>query len=333
MGIFVLSSVLVIAGIIFFQLQSSHLLDDKIKYHAYLINAQGISTETLVNVSGIEIGQVQTITITDDNKIHIQFYVFKTFQRLLRSDSQGSLSKLSVIGNTSIIFTAGSPNLPVLKANSTISIEEPVTADELIAKLTPVITSLNDIVEKVADVIAVVDPKLLEKSTQDLSSIMSHLEVISRHIAEGKGAVGKIIYDEQIEQDITSSVKDIASSAKGANKLISKGKDVITDTQATIVHVNSVLQESEVQIKAISKIIEPTTTLLNNSNKLVTTLQPSAELINNEAQSLPDLVNKMNSLLDTTNRTLQNAQTVWPLSSVIPETNQETIIKGQPIDE
>ena len=72
-GIFVLSAVLVIVGLVLLQIQSSHLLDKRVNYHAFLTNAQGVSTKTLIHVSGIEVGQVKSIEITDDNKVHVQF--------------------------------------------------------------------------------------------------------------------------------------------------------------------------------------------------------------------------------------------------------------------
>ena len=103
-GIFVLAAVIIIAGLILIQSHSSHLFDKRVDYSVYLNNAQGVSTETLIHISGIEVGRVSTIDITSENKIHVKFFVYETFQRLIRSDTTAEMNKLSLIGNAVIIL-------------------------------------------------------------------------------------------------------------------------------------------------------------------------------------------------------------------------------------
>lgn len=332
-GIFVLSAILIVVGLVVLQLQSSHLLDDRIYYHAYLNNAQGVSTETVINISGIEVGQVKSIDITDDNRIHVYFFIYDSFQRLLRTDSTGALNKLSVIGNAAIIISAGSHHLPILPPESTIPVEEPVTVEEMMAKLTPVIISLNDIVENVSALIAAVDPDQVQLMTGDLAQVMNNLEQITQHVAQGKGMIGKVLYDEILEQTLSSTISGMEHLVKDASGAIRETKKVIKGTQSSLLLVDDVLRETEVQIQSISLVIDPAVSLLKNSDELVSDFKPTSKVISNEAKALPEMVNKMQLLLDSTNRTLQNAQQVWPLSSVIPETNKTTQIKGQPLDD
>ncbi len=325
-GVFVLSAILVIVGLILLQIQSSHLLDDRIIYHAYLANAQGVSTETLINVSGIEVGQVKAIDITSDNKIHVTFFVYDSFQRLLRTDSTGELNKLSVIGNAFIIIKAGSHQLPILPANSTIPIEEPVSVDDLMAELTPAITSLKEIVENVSSLVAVIEPDKLKTFSQDLSVFMANLVKVSEQLTSGKGAAGKVLFDEGLEQDITFTI--------GQFKTIVKDIDlVVKDSAKAMIKVDDILSETQSRVKEVKLLIQPATELAQKSNDIALDVAATTRIVDKEVKQLPDMVNKMQNLLDSTNRTLQNAQQVWPLSTIIPAENRDTLIKDQPLDD
>lgn len=339
-GIFVLSAVLIIVGLVLIQIQSSHLLDDRIDYDAYLTNAQGVSTDTLINISGIEVGQVTTIDITPNNRIHVKFFVYESFQRLLRTDSTGELNKLSVIGNAAIIIKAGSHQLPILESGSTIQIEEPVSIDELMAKLTPVITSLGEIVENASTLIAAIEPDKLQLMAGDLSALVSNLLKISEQVASGNGLAGKLIYDEQLVKDVTKPLKkineivnDISPIVKGVNPIVRDTGQIVAQIKKNMKRVESILKETELRMKEVSAVIEPATNLANTSNEIAADLKSTTQLVGDEVKQLPDMVNKMQNLLDTTNRTIKNAQEVWPLSTMIPPGNKDTVIKAQPLDD
>lgn len=329
-GLFILSALLIIVGVVLIQLQSSHLLDDRIFYSAYLRNAQGVSTKTLVNISGIEVGRVSSIDITPDNKIHVQFFVYDRFQRLLRSDSTGELSKLSVIGNTAIIIKAGSHQLPILPAETILPIEEPVSIEELIAQLTPVISSLNDIVLNASALITAIRPEQLQSTTEDLSVVMSNLRNISDQISGGKGLVGRMLYDEQLERDIIGSIQH---TTQGIGPIVKDVTHIVKQARQQMQLLDNILRETEQTVKGISPLIPPASELVNSSNKIASELESTAKQVNREIEQLPQLVNKMQKLLDSTSRTIDATQQIWPLSTVIAPASKDSAINSQPLDD
>jgi len=237
-GIFFITALSIISALIFVKIQSAKMFDDAIYYHAYMNNAQGISTETLVNVSGIEVGKVAAIDITDENKIHITFFVYQGFAKLIRQDSSGALSKLSLIGNATIIISAGNPKLPLLAPNSTLHLEEPVTTDELIESIKPVINNLESTVADLAKLIKAIDPQTLHDSNQSFSVILKNIEHISHAITSGEGALGKALYDSQQAKQITQllnafikTLNSIEQRANEAQPLINALEDTVQGVQ------------------------------------------------------------------------------------------------------
>ena len=339
-GIFVLVAVLVIAGLVLLQIRSSYILDDRIVYDTYLTNAQGISTDTRVNISGIDVGKVESIDITDDNKVHVRLFVYDRFQRLVRSDSTAELSKLSVIGNAVIIIQAGSHQLPILPAGSTIFTEEPVTIDELIARLTPAVTNLNSIVEKIAVLIDVIDPDQLQATTSDVSAIVRNLRDVSEQINQGQGVIGRLTHDRQLEDQVATMVSDLGGmagalrpAASRVDPLMRDARQLVATLNANMQQLQGLLSQTEQRIRQVGAVLEPAEQLMNRSNLIAEDVKATSGVVSQEIRHLPDMIDKMQNLLDSTNRTIENAQQVWPLSTVIPPTDSETRIAPQPLDD
>ena len=297
-GAFFIIALLTIGGLIIAKIQSAKMFDDVITYHTYMKNAQGISTETLVNISGIEVGKVAAIDTTDDNKIHIEFFIYKSFENLIRTDSVGELSKLSIVGNAIIIINAGSPSLPLLPAESIISIKEPFTTDDLIEGIKPVINDLEITMSKLAEIIAIIDPQSLKNSSESLVNIMKNTENITHRISSGQGMLGKAIYDEQQAQAFTDTLNNFATS----------------------------LSKIEQRINETGPVIKNLTLLSAESQIMVSDIRRSLDKLEQVANHLPTMVDDTQSLIQSTEETVQNLQRIWPLSSTIQQPDNALLI-------
>jgi len=239
-GTFFIAALAIIGALIFTKIQSAKMFDHAIYFHAYMDNAQGINTETLVNVSGIEVGKVSAIDITDENKIHITFFVYQSFAKLIRQDSHGSLSKLSLIGNATIIISAGNPKLSLLAPNSTLQLDEPVTTDELIESIKPVISNLESTIADLAQLIKAIDPKALHNSNQSLSIILKNIEHISHALVSGEGSLGKALYDPKQATQITQLLNAFIKTLNSIEQRANEAQPLINSLEETVQGVQKV---------------------------------------------------------------------------------------------
>jgi len=325
-GIFVLAAVFMLVGLVLLNIQTSRLFDDRIPYHTYLSNAQGVSTETQINISGIDVGQVTSIDITGDNKIHVEFYVFEDFQRLLRTDSSGELSKLSVIGNTSIIIRAGTASLPILPAGSTIAVEEPFTVDELMAEITPIVARLNDIILKVSEMMTLLDSQKIQTAGNDLFILLNNLRTISEQVSSGQGTIGRLLYDRQLEQQMLDPMQK-------AGPIVDHVDATVKQLQQDMTRVGMILRKTEARIDELASVIEPAGQAAKKSSALMSDLQTTTQQVSRTLEQLPQMIDKVNRLLDSGNQTINATQQVWPLSTIIEPDNQDTQINIQPLDD
>jgi phospholipid/cholesterol/gamma-HCH transport system substrate-binding protein len=297
-GAFFIIALLAITSIIIAKINSAKMFDEVITYHAYMKNAQGISTETLVNVSGIEVGKVSRIDITDDNKIHIEFFIYKCFEKLIRIDSTGELSKLSIMGNAVIIITAGTPSLPLLSSGSSIKVKEPITTDDLIEGIKPVINDLESTMSNLAEIVAAIDTQSIKKGSQSLLAIIQNLEHISYQVTSGQGVLGKAIFDQQQAQQLSRTLNNF-------EKTLTKIDQRINETKP---------------------FIENITALGSESRSLVAEVRESLDKINQELKNLPGIVDDTQALIQSTDETVQSIKKIWPLSTIEQQPRKELLI-------
>jgi phospholipid/cholesterol/gamma-HCH transport system substrate-binding protein len=315
-GLFVLVALAIVFGLIFINSRTSHLFEERIVYHAYLKNAQGVSTESIVKVSGIEVGRVSAIDIAPDNRVHLELFVYKRFHNLLRGDSRASLSKLSVLGKAVIDISAGSVAAPLLPEGATLRIEEPMSLDELMADLTPVMEKVRQIVDGLSTLVQAVKPGDVATTSHELARTLESMRVISEQIASGRGAFGQAVFSAEMEHNVTGSLAALEAVMRKADRRLAEMEPLLANAAA-------ITGEGRDTTRELSALVVEAKLLVSQMNTAMGT-------VNVELQQLPELVSRMKLLMDSTDRTLQGMQRIWPLSSAVPEARDDTLIKAQP---
>ncbi len=311
-GSFVLIAIVAMLGLFVLKVKSSKMFADVVHYHTYMKTAQGISTDTIVNISGIDVGRVSALDIHRDNKIHIEFFVYKDFQKLLRTDSKGELNKLSLVGNAVIIIKAGSVKLPMLPDGAQITVEEPVTTDDLVAGITPVIKNLESLVADLTGIVNAVNPKAVSKSAGDLADIVSNVRDLSTQVTNGKGTLGRILYDKNQERSVNSSLLLIEKGLAGVANRINETQPVINNANKMTVQTQQMIGDVQKTLHHLDKQLELMPELIKNTNAV---LQDTR------------------TVLDSSDQTIKGVQKVWPLSTALPAPSQELLIKEQGLNE
>lgn len=318
-GVFVLLALAVIFALIFINSRTTHLFESRITYHAYLKNAQGVNTDSVVKVSGIDVGRVTALDISADNQVHIELFVYERFHELIRADSKAALSKLSLFGNASIDIRAGSLQAAMLPEGATLSIEEPLSLDELMADLTPVMEKTKIIVEGVAALVQAIDPQEVKTTSQELSKTMTSLRAISEQVATGKGALGQVVYSREVEGNVVRSMASMEA-------ILAKADQRLAEMEPLMKHAAVITEEGQGLTRELAGLAAESKLLVNQMNTAMGT-------VNVELQQLPELVSRMKLLMEATDRTLQGMQRIWPLSSAVPEGQTDMVIKAQPAND
>ena len=324
-GTFVLVALLLVLSLFVSKVNFSKIFDSVINYQAVMKNAQGITAETVINISGLDVGRVSDIYLGDNNEVNIHFFVYKRFQPLVRADSTGEISRLSVVGDNIIIIKAGSPSQPILAENATIQIKEP---DYLaLTEITPAVKKFTSLITKLSQIFEAIDPKVIRDGSQDLQTVLADLRHISGQITDGKGSVGRILYDKNQEQHIVNSLALIEKNLSGLSQRIDQ-------TQPLIANANQLVIETK-------RIVEETAKLSTESQQLIVDVRRSVKKVDQLLVHLPPLIDNTQSILQSTEHTLNGLQPVhvfidnniWPTSSNSHSVDSGLLIEDTGLDE
>ncbi len=315
-GVFVLIGLAVVIGLMVAKGQSTNFFEERITYHATLDNAQGVSTETPVKVSGIEVGRVSSLGISEQNRVDVEFFVYERFRDLIREDSQGALGKLSMLGNATLNITTGSPEREPLPEDAEIPVEEPQSINDLIAAARPVVERMRNAIEDATRLIAAVDPDAVSQATDNLAQAAANARRVTDDVRAGKGPVGEILYGETTQARVERTTAAMAETAELAEARMRELEPVTTDAEATMA--------------AFRELAERLPALSDDVDALVAGFDRTATLANERLEDLPELTTEAEVLLGEANRTMKGAQRIWPLSEALEGDTGTTVIEAQP---
>ncbi len=283
-GLFILSAIAILFGLLFLSSQTLRLFDSRITLYAFIQNPVGVSADTDVRISGITVGSVKKISLNPDNLFKVELSIFEDFNGLIRSNSRASVSKLAFIGDSIINITPGDANRPLLASGSTITVDETLTIDQMITNLKPVLDKINNSVNKIATVIGNLPGDALNESLYNVADASKNLKQITQQVNRGQGTASALINDRQAYQALLNTIASL--------------QDTLADAQLTMQNTR-----------------QATTDL----PKLIADLQATIKTIRQESSQLPELSNSTRNLLDDAQKTVDAINSTWPISGNIPD--------------
>ena len=287
-GVFVLTAIAILLLLIFISGQTLRLFEGRVQFIAYMSNAIGVSTNTKIRISGIEVGSVKRISLTPDNRFEVTLDVYNEFHGLVRTDSEASISRLAFIGDSVVNITPGSANRQKIPDGGVIKVKETQTIDQVLLHLEPTMNRISASINKIANTLENVDADSLATTLNNAAKTSSNLREISDQIASGKGTMGALVFEQQFYQRINDSLNDL--------------RIVLDDAR----HASNQTREAAAALpEAIKQFAE------------------TAAIIRKQATELPELTADTRELLDDVDRLVDAVSHTWPISSKLETSSSE----------
>ena len=297
-GTFVLIAIALVFLVLVFNKQTARFFAPKFTLHAVMSDAQGISTDTPVMVYGLNVGTVTALNLSPNNRIAVTMEILEKFHRLIRTDSTADISKLSVIGNAAIEIKPGSPDKPMVENDATIVLQEPLSMDQMMAQVAPVLVNVKATLAQIDAISHSVDPNDVNQIVKNLAAVTTNLKAITGPFASAEGTA-----------TTAAAMQSLAATLKETQERIAEMQPLIKNANAASADMPA---------------------LIAQSRKLVTQLNTTMGTVNYQMQALPDLVVRTRQILDDTDATLQAVQNTWPISSSVAKKPDATITPVQP---
>jgi phospholipid/cholesterol/gamma-HCH transport system substrate-binding protein len=265
-GVIVLISTVILVALLFLMTSSSGLgiLSHKLTVVTYFENSAGLKTGAAVNLQGVTIGTVKTVTI--DNLPERKLTPVKVVMKLddkyaadMKKDSKASLSTVGVLGDTVVDINsqfAVGPQLQdgdVLKTLETPSLTDVVKASQgTIESLNVILAKMNVIVDNLQSGKGtfgqlINNPDLYNKANKTVDELLT----LEKNLNAGRGSIGKLMTDDTLYNRLNDTVAKLQSiansvdSGKGTAGMLLKDDTLYKNLNSTISHANSLLADAD----------------------------------------------------------------------------------------
>jgi phospholipid/cholesterol/gamma-HCH transport system substrate-binding protein len=191
-GLFVLLGIAILAGGILAVGNIHSTFVPKITVSTSFSDVNGLQPGNNVWFSGLKIGTVSELEFVGESQVRVSMKIDRSTQRFVHKDALAKLSSDGLIGNKIVVLTSGTPGSPSIEDGDVLQTSlEPSTDDMMV---------------------------LLQESNQDLRSITSDLKAISSQIASGQGMIGRLVYDEAMVENLSTTTASLAVASQNADK-------------------------------------------------------------------------------------------------------------------
>jgi phospholipid/cholesterol/gamma-HCH transport system substrate-binding protein len=265
-GVIVLISTIVLVTLLFLMTSSAGLgiLSHKLTIYTYFENSAGLKTGAAVNLEGVTIGTVKSVTIDNspDRKltpVKVAMKLDDKYGAMLKKDSKASLSTVGVLGDTVVDINsqfAVGPRLQdndVLKTTETPSLTDVVKASQgTIESLNVILAKMNVIVDNIQSGKGSVgqlinNPDLYNKANDAVNELLT----LEKNLNAGRGSIGKLMTDDALYDRLNGTagkLENIANnleSGKGTAGMLLKDDALYKNLNSTVAHANSILADAD----------------------------------------------------------------------------------------
>ncbi|HTC93470.1 MAG TPA: MlaD family protein [Terriglobales bacterium] len=250
-GITVVVAMITLVIVIFLISSSTGLFTHQIYLKTYFDNAEGLRRGAPVRLQGVDIGNVTRISV-DPSKpltpVEVTMKVNTRFRDFLRKDSTAELSTAGVLGETYIDINSSQATGPLLG-----------DGDVLPAVNRP---DLQDVIRS------------SQSSLQNVDVLVRRLDRIVAAVEEGKGSIGKLIYDPSLFNRLNITLNEMQQmvgeihSGKGSIGKLIESEELYDKANASVDKLNSIIDEINQGQGTVGKLLKDDT-LYKNLNQTV----------------------------------------------------------------
>jgi phospholipid/cholesterol/gamma-HCH transport system substrate-binding protein len=189
-GVIVLVSVVILTTLLFLMTSTSGLgfFSRKLTVTTYFENSAGLKVGAAVNLEGVTIGTVKTITVvtTPERKLTPVQVVMKLdskYQSSLHTDSTAALTTVGVLGDTVVAINSQIATGPALR-----------DGDELKTLETP---SIQDVV------------KASQGTIESLNVVLAKLNTVVDNMQSGKGSFGQLLTNPDLYNKFDAAADEV----------------------------------------------------------------------------------------------------------------------------
>ena len=219
-GGFFLLTVIVIIVLLTIVARGQRWFQHYIPYQCYFAQGGGLGVGDNVTINGIKAGKVKSISLSEDNRIHVEFQIYAKYEDRIRQKSFVKMI-LPIVGSAALDINPGPQDAPIIPRSSLIPSREEGGAD-----LDALISGAIDLIDELEDPKGNLMGTLanLNDLTKSVADSLKSRDGKPGMLAEAQSAVGHLdsvlaTLDES-RPDIRDAIVEARRSLYETNKVI-----------------------------------------------------------------------------------------------------------------
>jgi phospholipid/cholesterol/gamma-HCH transport system substrate-binding protein len=249
--------------------------------YARFNNVQDLKKGNWVKMAGVEVGRVEDITLTN-NKVMVEMKLHRNVA--VKTDSIAMVKYTGLLGQNFVSLDFGSPQAPLADEGAILESKEQPDLSAIMQKIDNVATGVENLTRSfTGDTIDNLLGPLtgfIKDNRGPLTATIANFESISREISEGKGTVGKLVYDDALYTSALSTVTNLQDSVESA---ASELKTTLADARQIVDQINS-------GHGTVGKLVKDET-LYKEATATMTNIREISQKINQGQGSVGKLIN------------------------------------------
>jgi len=246
-----------------------------------------------IHFAGFRIGRVDQLELNDQGLVIIKIKVPRRHVKWIRTNSVFSLYK-PLIGSPRLIVSTENLNSPILPEDKVLEVVVVNDINEAIKQLTPII--------------------------EEVGKIVSHIEAITRNLADPNGSVNKILRNaEQVTANFTDK-KSIAEMALGDPETVKSLYDSVKKIRDILTRLDDMAGKTDVQLYGKDGVLPLVRSILADVlvklEKLNKALDNVTQVTSDAAASTKDLHllrSDIDSAVQSIGKTVEDLDRIVPL--------------------
>jgi phospholipid/cholesterol/gamma-HCH transport system substrate-binding protein len=325
-GLTVVVASITLIVLIFLMSGTGGLFTPKIYVRSYFDNAGGLRVGAPVRLEGVDIGHVMSIGVISDPRrrrtpVEVQMKVTTRYISNIRRDSRTLLSTAGVLGETYIDIDSGRAQGPQVQDGDELPAEDVPDFQDVVRASQGTLQNLDALEKRVDRILAFVesgngsvgkliyDPQLYNR----LSSTVGEFQNLVSDVSNGKGSIGKLISDDELYRKVNATVDklngmiDDLNAGKGTAGKFLKDEALYKNANDTVANIKQLTDDINTGKGAIGKLAKD---------------QEFANKLENTMNKINDLTNQLAAGQGTAGKLLQDPALYNNANQMLMETRE-----------
>ena len=283
-GIFVVVGTILLVAALYLVGKQQHLFSKNIQLYSVFADVSGLQLGNNVRYSGVNVGTVSKIEMTAEGKITVEMSISEDAARFMKKDALATIASDGLVGSMVVNLIPGDDDTAKMVANGDrIQVKTKISVDEIL--------------------------ETFGKTNESAALITSDLAKITHKVVDGEGALGAILSDPELENDMRRSIAALKRTAEGSNHAMAQ--------------VNAMISKINYDQSAASVLLSDPKTRAQIQN-VFTNLEKSSKDINKVSQSLDSYVTEIKNSKGSLNYIAKDESLVKNIDSTVINVKEAT---------